>query len=481
MDQASGNQLHLSILSEDNISAINLATLEILERTGVYMALPRAREMLRGAGARVDGDRVRIPSFLVDSALRSAPRRVVVGNRDGERTMFLEGNRSYFIGFADCPLILDPFIRSRRDFSSPDYRQTARVVDACPNLWGAVSGSNAPDYPAEVQGQAAFKHWIVNTKKALLSCPLDGQQMADIYEMAAVIAGGYERLRQAPFVVATAEPTTPLGMGANVTEVLLLAAKQMMPLVWYPMPSSGTTAPCTPAGTLAVANAEVLAGLVLHQLERPGAPFIYGAMPGMTDMRTTQWSYGSPELALHVAAATDLAHSYGLPMYGTAGCTDAYSVDQQAVAEAAILCMLAQLSGANLVHDVGLMGGARLVSPEMMVLCDELVGMVDHATRRIDTGHSELVVDLVDQVGPSGNYLASEHTLGNFRRFWYPSIFLREQMPGPGPDEPQMIHNRINAKTKEIIETHEVEPLPDAVLRELDEMEREWMSRAAVV
>ena len=475
----SGNQLHLSVLSQDDLAAVHLATLEILERTGVFVESAEAKEMLSGAGAVVAGDRVRIPSFLVEDAVRSAPPRVVIGNRDGERCLLLEDNRSYFTGIVDCPEVLDPFSRSRQKFASKDYRLTARVIDACPHLWGGGGGGSASDYPAEVRAQAAFKYSMLHMKKPFMSCPINAQQMADVYDMAAAMAGGYEKLRQAPFIIATAEPVTPLGLFKDATEILLLAARQNLPLVWYPMPSAGTTSPCSPAGLLTIGNAEALAGLVLHQLARRGAPFIYGMMPGMTDLRgsVTQWAYGSPDLALLAAAATDLAHSYGLPMYGTAGCSDAWKVDEQAVAEATILCLMGQLSGANLVHDVGVLAGAMVISPEMMVLCDEVLDMVEHATRRVDTSHEELAVDLIDEVGPRRNYLSTDHTYANFRRFWYPKVFQRVRLAAEAAEEPEAIADRINRKTVEILEKHEVEPLPAETLRELDEMERSWMAR----
>jgi trimethylamine---corrinoid protein Co-methyltransferase len=472
-----GDQLHVSALTEGDRAALHFATLEILERTGVFAESAHVREVLRGAGARVEGTRVRIPSFLVEDAIRSAPSRVVICDRDGQRSMLLEGNRSYFTGVADCPYLLDPYSGTVRNFFSRDYVSAARVIDACPNLWASMAGGNAVDYPAEVRGQVAFKYTMSHTKKPFGSCPLDARQMADIYEMAAVIAGGHNRLEAAPFVVATCEPTTPLALFKDACEILVLAAERNMPVVWYPMPSAGTTAPATPAGTLALGNAEILAGLALHQLTRRGAPFIYGIQPGMTDMRSAQWAYGSPNLASMVAAAADLAHGYGLPVFSMAGCSDAHRVDEQAVAEATMLCESMQLSGVNFVQNIGTLAGCALLSPELMVLCDEILEMLGHATRRVRITADDLALDLIDRVGPQGNYLALDHTLANFRRFWHSDIFLRDRLAETEAPRPEMAGERINKKTREIIEKHEVEPLPEHILRGLDEMEAEWMAR----
>jgi trimethylamine--corrinoid protein Co-methyltransferase len=477
LGKVKGSQLHMTVLSPEKIKDIHVASLEILNRIGVFIELTQALEILHGAGASIDGNIVRLPAPLVESALRTAPHRIVLANRDTSARLMLEGNRSYFRGSCDSNLILDPFTRERRAFMSSDYRFTARVVDACPHLHAGGCAGHAQDYPAEIRAQIAFKQSMLNMKKPFVAAPLNVQQMRDIFDMAALISGGYDKLRKAPFVVSTCEPTTPLGIYKDAAEILLLSARENIPVVWYGMPSAGTTAPCSAGGVLTVGNAETLAGLVLHQLQKPGAPFIYGMMPGMTDMRSTQWAYGSPDFALMLAAATDLSHSYGLPFYGTAGCSDAINVDEQAVAESTMLCLMGQLSGANLIHDVGYMAGNRFISPEMMVLTNELIEMADHATQQIDTSREELCLNLIEQVGPRGHFLELEHTLRNFRRFWHSNIFIRSKLPEHYEDEPETVRERINKKTKEIIDTHKVDPLPDNVVHELDELEKKWIAR----
>lgn len=470
------HRLRLSALSEEGVTAIHQASLQILHDTGVSVEHPRAREILHGAGATVVDDRVSIPAPLVERALETHPGQVSVYNRDGEPHLLLDGKRSYFWGIASDLYILDPFSRTIRDFTSADYSLTAKLVDACPHLFGADAGGPT-DYPLGVRRQVGYARGLLNMRKPLLVAPGDRQQLADILEVAAVVAGDAAQLRQAPFILIAAMPTTPLGLFRGPTESLLESARRGLPVVWYPAASAGTTAPCSPAGLLALTNAEVLAGLTLHQSVRPGAPFVYGAMPSVTDMRTLQYSYGSPDFALHLAAATDMAHSYGLPMFSTAGCSDALSVDLQAAVEATLLCWMAQLSGADLIHDVGLLAGSLVVSPEMMVLCDEIIGMVTHAGRGVDTGPGELPLDLIDRVGPGGHFITTDHTLANFRRFWHSDVFLREGLSGLGCEDPDRVRDRINSKTRTIVESHQVEPLADEVLQELEHLEEKWLAR----
>ena len=192
VDKTAGNQLHLSVLTPDSVKRIHAASLEILERTGILFESEEARQMLRGAGARVDGLRVRIPSYLVERAIESAPKRVTICNRDGDRWMHLEGHRSYFTGIVDCPQILDPFSRTRRAFTSKDYQLICAAIEGSPNIFGAGGGGSAQDYPPDVRAQVAFKYSMLNMKKPFMSCPLTAEQMADVYDMAAVMAGGYD-------------------------------------------------------------------------------------------------------------------------------------------------------------------------------------------------------------------------------------------------------------------------------------------------
>jgi trimethylamine--corrinoid protein Co-methyltransferase len=200
-------------------------------------------------------------------------------------------------------------------------------------------------------------------------------------------------------------------------------------------------------------------------------------MPSMTDMRSIEWAYGSPDLALMVAAAADLSHHYGIPFFGTAGCTDATAVDQQAAAEATMLFMMARLSGANLIHDIGILGCNTAISPELLVLCDELIDMSVHATQAIAPSRQELMLDLIDSVGPRGNYMGQRHTRANYRSFWHSPLFLRRRLRASAEDGPQSFTERLNQRTRQIIEAYEDQPLPVETVRELDGLEAKWLAR----
>lgn len=409
---------HISVLSPSQINEIHSASLEILGRTGVKVCAEEVVELLRAAGAYVsDGRLVKIPTSLVEKALDSAPQRVVLYSRDGEQSVLLGDRQTHFGIMADCPETIDPYTRERRAFVADDVRRSAIVGDYLPNIHFIATAGWSTDYPAAVADRVAFRQMLLYTSKPIGFCCFDTRGLADILEMASIVAGSREALRQKPFIFHYSEPISPLTHSQEALWKVLLCAEEGIPLVYTPMPIAGATAPATFAGTLALNIAETLSGLVIAQLKRAGSPFIFGGIPAPLDMRTTIFPYGAPELYLMCAALADMAHYYKLPMFGTAGCSDAKMLDQQAALECALSCLMAALSGANLIHDVGVLDHCTIISLEIMVLTNEIIGMIDQIMKGIEVSQETLALDLIDRIGPGGNYLAEEHTVRHFRKW----------------------------------------------------------------
>ncbi len=463
----------LSVLSQDQVEQLHLATVEVLERTGVQLTHPRALELLHGAGARVDGDRVRIPAWMVEDAVRQAPPRVVLGNRDGRRTVFLEGDKSWFGPSLDCIDYLDPITDQRRRFVSDDCRITATVADALPNYTWVMTIGMADDVPADLADRIIAKQVFTYTEKPLVFCCKDVGSVQDVYEMALLVAGGEDRFRQAPTCVHYSEPISPLLYYEPAVEKILFCAERGIPLINFPAPQAGSTAPATAAGEIVQGSAESLSGLVLAQLANPGAPFIYGAFATVMDMRTTVFSYGAPEMSLMVAALAQMAQRYELPFFGTAGCSDAKFPDAQAAAEAAFSCLASALVGANLIHDSGWLDHGSVASPGHMVLVHEILEMVGQFMPGIAVNDETLALDVIDEIGPGGHYLEHEHTYAHFRDVWYSDLFdrtIQQEWVAQGERE---FAERLRQRTRQVME-HEPAPLPDEVLAEMERMAEHW-------
>lgn len=460
-------------LSDHQTQTIHQAALRVLERTGVEVLHPEARQLLCDAGASIrDDTRVSIPEFIVADALSAAPTKIILWDRNGDETIVLGGYKSHFGIMADNQDVFDPETGERRGMRAADIGRSARLADALPNLHFVAEAGWAPDYPDTIADRVCFKQVLSNTTKPLGFCCEDARAMEDILDMAALAVGGRESLRARPFLFHYAEPISPLTHSEEALGKLLLCAQEGIPVVYTPMPIAGATAPASFAGTLTQNVAECLSGLVIAQLKRRGAPFIFGGIPGPLEMRTTIFPYGSPELQLMVSALTDLAHYYDLPMFGTAGGSDSKTFDQQASMECFMSCFLAALSGASLVHDVGFLDHCSVASYEMMTLADEVIGLISHIIQGIVVDEEELAVDLIDRVGPGGNYLAEDHTMERFREWWMPTVIDRSaETP---KEEITTLAERIQIKMWEIFETHEPEPLSEAVVSELDRMEQQW-------
>ncbi|BBO70667.1 trimethylamine methyltransferase MttB [Desulfosarcina alkanivorans] len=464
----------LQVVSEDQIAQIHMATLDVLERTGVKITHPKALEILAGAGAAVNGDRVRIPAWLVEDAIRKAPSRIVLGTRTGERNVFLERDKSYFGPSLDCVDYQDPRTHKRSRFISEHVKTTAALCDALPHFQWCMTIGMADDVPADIADRIIARNVFENCVKPLVFCCKDTNSIKDTYEMALLLCGGREAFDAAPTIVHYSEPISPLVYFDPAIEKVMYCAEKGIPLINFPAPQCCGSSPATFAGALVQASAESLSGLVVHQLVNPGAPFIYGAFTTIMDMRSTIFSYGAVEMSLMTAAMAQMAQSYGLPFFGTAGATDAKFCDAQAGAEAALQILSAAAAGSGLVHDCSSwMDHGSVASPEFMVLVHDIVDSVDHYMQGIPVTEETLALDVIHRVGPGGHYLQDPHTLKHFKTIKYSDIFERmvyDQWKTAGA---KTFEQRLQAETLKKME-HRPEPLPADTIKLLDEMQAGW-------
>jgi len=469
------------ILSDKQIEELHFAALQILERTGVAFECQEAIEILGDAGADVSNpDRVKIPSYMVEQALRTAPKMVTLYSREGDLAIVLNGQTGSHFGAGHDPrMFQDLYTREIRTCYVEDIADMSRLIDALPNIeWSLSSAVNLtlPVTTDDISDRIGILQFILNSSKPIVGQNNNVSTLRETIDLCSIVAGGEEQLRKKPFFVNSCEPVTPLAQGKDSMERSLLCAEKGIPTIVYGMQMAGATTPATFAGCLAIANAEVLSQLVVLQLKNPGTPFIYGSMPSIMDMNTTIYSYGAPEKVLMVGALTELCHSYGLPMYGTAGCTDALVMGTQAAVESTYQILISALTGADLVHNVGTIyhGGWR--SFELIVLADEIIDMVKVLMGGIEINDETLPLDLIEQKGPRANYLAEAHTLKHFRKFWVPRVFDRSFKQ----EDAKNCEERLNERTIKILKTHQPKPLPEDVVRELKKVEKAWLARVGL-
>lgn len=452
--------LSVRALSEETVRQVHEASLEILASTGVRLEDETARSILADRGCRVQGVTVRIPGTVVEKALDLAPKGIPIWDREGRVTaMRLEGSNSYFGGGSDCPFTLDPASGERRKATLDDVAQTARLNDGLEHIDFIMSLALPQDLPPGISDALAFLAMVENTSKPICFTTFGPESLEWVYQamLAFRDAAG---LRQRPFAIHYAEPVSPLLHPAPVVAQVRFCAERGIPIVYAPGLMAGGTAPVTLAGTLALANAECLSGLVLSQAFAPGAPCIFGAFATVLDMKTTVFSHGAPELSLMSGAMSDLAHHYGLPCWSQAGTGDAKGVNAQAGAEYALSILMAALSGANLIHDCGFLDSSMTASLESCVLADEIISMVRRIVEGVVVSPETLAVDVVERVGIGGHFLMEDHTLRHMRReVWYPRLFERRSFESWARSGAERLEARMRRRAQEILHDHQPAPL----------------------
>lgn len=456
------------VLSDSQIEEVLLAAMEVLESVGMQVHHEEVLALLRHAGVPITGEKVaHISSSLVKQCLATAPKRIAVSRRDGQRTLLLENHKMFFGAGSDTPFVIDPYTGERRKCTTKDVENAARVADALPNLDFHMSLGLVSDVSPEVYDRHQFAAMLCNTSKPIVVTAVDGDGLLDILEMCYAVAGGEEEFCRNPFIVLYGESITPLVHGRQALEKLLLAAEKGIPQIYTSAPLAGCSAPVTFAGVLVLSCAEFFGGLVISQLKRKGAPIICGGTPAVFDMSTLIMSYGA-EMYLLCAALSDIAHYLQIPVFSVAGVSDSKTLDEQAGIEAGLSTLMAALSGANLIHDVGYLESAMTGSMEMLVMCDEIISMVKRIVQGIQVDEEMLAVDVIKKVGPGGNFLQESHTRRHFKeQLWFPKLVNRSIYKDWVDEGRPTLRDRVRRRVRDIIENYQPEPLPKDVLEKI--------------
>lgn len=443
--------------------------MEVLWRTGVYIESDEALSMMEEGGCKVDGRIAKIPPGLCEWAVDAAPSHFLLFDRNQKKPLNVGGYNSYFGLGPTLLYMLDPETGERRKFKKSDTEKAARLVDALPNIEWVMGYGTLSDVNPDFADRHEFEAMLRNTSKPLIIWSDTPKGVKDAITMASSVVGGEKKLMEAPFIASYSEPISPLIQNKMAVEKLLLTADYGIPTVHTPIPQAGASAPVTLAGELVSTNAENLVSIVISQLRKPGFPIVMGGVIGTMDMLHAQLAYGSPEMQLMLAATMDIAHYYQIPTWGTAGCTDSKLVDNQAAIEATQSVLYSALSGANLVHDTGYMGSGTLGALEMIVLVDEIVGYTKFITKGIRVDEETLALDVIDEVGPGGEYLTNQHTFKHFRDQLYGQSLMDRQMRDKWKATgSKTMGDRIKEKVKDILEHHQPEPLSQKALDTID-------------
>ncbi len=465
-------------VTTSQLEQIHNASLEVLERTGMLVKHKEALALLKEAGCRVKGERVWVPGWLVEECIRTAPQRITIANRLGSRVMPLEKNRSYYGTGSDLPFTIDMESGERRVSTKEDVIHASKVIDALPNFDFLMSYAIASDTNPAVSDLHQFEAMTSYSSKPIIFTAHNPENTEALIMMAAASSGGLEHLAANPYIILYTEPISPLVHTHDGVGKMFKCFEYNIPVIYTPGVLAGATTPVTKAGCIVQMNAESLAGVVMAQLKKKGAPVIIGGGATPMDMKTTATLYGAPETSMNYAVMTQLAQFYGLPNFTEAGCVNAPLPDIQAGIEASMSILLAQLAGCNLVHDVGYLEGGKTGYLPFLAICDDIIAMARYTGcgTRISADH--LAVDCIDDVGPGGDFMGHEHTFNYFREeIWSPRFMVRhrwEQWEAKGKATP--LDGSLE-EVRKILAGHGASPLPDGAAEEMQKIIKEFEKR----
>ena len=475
--------VRFQLLSDDQLEEMFESVLHLLEYTGLDVYHDEGREILKEAGAWVEGKRVRLPSYLVKDALAKAPRSFTLWARDGnpKHNIHIGPGRAHFGPGPTCPNFIDVETQERRPYVKSDVPLVAKVVDALPNIDFCESLGTVNDVHHELGALYEFAGMFPNTSKPIVAWSYDRFDSAGIHEIAIAEAGGQAAFEKRPNYVHYCEPLSPLVSTFEALDKLMFAARHRVPLIFTPCPIAGGTAPVTAAGIVIQGAAESWMGLTLAQAIQPGLPFFMGGVYSVMDMSSMILAYGAPELPLMMAGITELAHYAGLPLWQTGGCTDSKTFDEQAIIEGSMSVFFSALTGGDLTHDVGYTESAMTGSVFQLAAMDEAIGYGRRITRGIEVNEDTLAVDVIHNVGPNGHYLREAHTRRYYRNeFWYPKLCDRRNYEEWEMMGQTTFKDRTVARVHDILSTHqpssikpETEKVIEKVLAEAEDRVKE--------
>jgi len=462
----------LRLLSRAQIEQILGEAVGILEHPGIMIENKEALDLLASSGAEVDLKRriARIPSFLIEKSLETAPKAFDVYDLRKRISMRMCGGNVSFRPGATALNIIDPENGEYRPPVTRDLVKWVKMVEGVSTVEAQSGSMNCVDVPKGVADSYRYYIMLKLGNKPACGGAYTKEGWNVIKELLLAVAGGREELRKNPISVQPACPTPPLKWTDDPCQTVLNNAEYGIPVIIDPMMMSGAGAPVTMEGSLVEHTAEAFAGLVIHQLRGPGAPFIWGGSPTIMDLREGTSLFGAIETAMLGCGHVQIGKHVGLPTGTALGITDSKAVDAQAGLESAMGILLAMLSRANFIMGPGMMDFESGQSFEKLIIDSEIIA----AGRRLLDGVREnerpAALNLFRSPEYEGDFLSLDHTLRWMRKeFHFPSrVIDRKDYHSWAKEGKKQIVQRARQRAKELIEQYRPKEIAEEVSRELD-------------
>ena len=456
---------HLRILDDGQLDQLRVATLEILEEVGVHCPSEKALAIYADRGAAVDLERqiVKFPPAVVTDTLAQAPRFYTMGARDSAFDLNLDGTAMYCATDGCGTETIDFVTRDPRLSVKEDVARMARVSDYLTSVgfyWPMVTAHDHPATAPLHELEASFG----NTVKHVQSETVMEEAMARYaIEMAAVVTGDSLSLRERPPLSLLVCCIAPLGLDKGGMEAALAFAGAGLPVGFMSMANTGSTAPATVAGTVVLADAEIVAAMVLIQMAHPGAPVFHSMMPGMMHPRTGGYLSQVWEAELPYPVGVELAHMWGVPALAAVFGPDAEAPGWESAKASASNLLMCALCGAETGSGMGLLEGCTVLYPEALLLDTDIYHQIRINAAGLETSREALALDVIKEIGPRGHFLGHRHTRRFLRQRQFSTI-TRQPAPEGGTRDPLEVARE---KTDWILANHHPAPLGEAQAAEL--------------
>ncbi|KIR02906.1 trimethylamine methyltransferase [Lachnospiraceae bacterium TWA4] len=447
---------------------IHEASVRILARTGMKFEHPEAVEILKAHGINVDDEGV--ARFTEDQLMywvNKAPHAFKIFARNPEHDITVGGDHLNPAPGYGCPFVLDSE-GNRHDAKVTDYVKFAKLYHQQKSFHvngGIIVQPN--DLPVENATLLMFYMAYYYSDKAMLTGTADGEQVKAMMDMAKAAFGGEEEFMKYPRLITLINTVTPLQLTNVMTESLFQFVRNGQPVIIGSLGQAGSTSPMTLAGSIALSNAEILAGIAFTQMVRPGAPVVYGCETTTADMRSGATAIGAPEGAICYNQAGIMADFYGVPSRAGGCLSDAKTVNAQAGMESMLTFLACRQANINfMIHAAGIMDAYASMSYEKLMIDFDVIDFATQYNNRFEINEETIPEDLIDEVGQDGVYLTEDHTFEHCRESLIPDLAVR----GTVEDPLHAYENNIQNKIDRMLNSYVRPETDDAIIAKMHEI-----------
>jgi trimethylamine--corrinoid protein Co-methyltransferase len=420
-----GNTMNRAImnLNKASLDTIHTYSLELLRDIGIRFPSENALAIFKKHGFRVDGSMVHFEEKDIQRALETVPALFTIEARNPFRNMRI-GETNYVMAPGYGPPFIIESSGEKRDATLADVETFCKLIQTSKHMdFNSAIVVQPNDVPTETSHLDLLLATLTLTDKPIMGSSVSETAARDSLKLAEMIWGNLDK----PVMLSLIDSLPPLQYATEMVEALLVFAAAGQPVIIHSACSLGSSGPITIAGSLVISNATTLGGICLSQLINPGTPVVYGLGGSPVDMQTGGYVNASPEDGKHIAISSAMGRYYNMPCRGQGALTETFCLDYQAGMESAIMVTVAALSGIHVgLHNCGTLGAMLYMSFEKFIADEDLCGAVKKLIKPVELTDDAFALDVIKEMGTSGNYLMHTHTANRCRdEFFIPDLGIR--------------------------------------------------------